>query len=120
MEKGSVLLLVMLVLVLLIVFFGSLSLLVIQEIQMTEYSHHRTQAAYNAEAALAEARLEIENKPGITAGELQSVAGSLAGGGEYEIVTADIWSEDGDQIFNLKARGQSGEVVETIRRLYRY
>lgn len=117
-EKGSTLIMTMFLIVVFSIFACGLSYLVLLDNRMAAYTQERLQAAYCAEAALAEARLEIEKDPDISTQKLEQISNNLEEKGEYEIKKAVIVEKEKKIIFRLTAQGKSGRSEETLRRIY--
>ena len=125
-QRGSVLVMVLLIILIFSVFISGLALILLGDMRMSNYNYLRRQAALNAESAIAEARALIERKK--AAGEevclldLRSVSGEFPEKGTYEI--SEVYKvsrgsgEDKIVYYQLEAEGQVERVKIDINDRY--
>ncbi|MFW5998205.1 MAG: hypothetical protein ACOCP5_00445 [Halanaerobiaceae bacterium] len=111
-EKGSVLILVMVVMTVMFLLYSSLIFILINENKIINNNYHRIKAGLGAETALNKAVFLIKEK-NQDKESLESISGYL-GEVKYEIGEVIIENNDKPQ-YKITARGYSGNIYEEIK-----
>ena len=112
-QKGSVLILVLMLITISFLLFNNLILITVNEIKMMEYNYFRIKARYGAEAAILEVVNLIRNENEVNLKNIKNISGSL-NQVDYKIKDILIKNKENKKIYKITAIGSIKEVRKEI------